>query len=161
MHTQDSYQEVYVRRHLLFTARNREKYHKAWLRVTGVGILPLLPLAITPLPNLPIYYLGYRVYSHHQAWQGATAVLEHLQHLETYKPTAPDPEAAGLVRNCPNLHASFDSSVTTRLHFTPDSDLTSIGGSRERYDLLLLSASVQPAMRFSLVAVQIGAERSC
>ena len=93
--------------------------------------MPLLPLALTPLPNLPIYYLGYRVYSHHQAWQGSVAVLEHLEHLETYKPTAPDPEAAGLVRSSTNLHASFDSSVTARLLFTPDADLTSIGGSRE------------------------------
>jgi hypothetical protein len=121
-----------VRRHLLFTARNREKYHKAWLRVTGIGIVPLLPLALTPLPNLPIYYIGYRLYSHHQAWLGAAAVLEHLQHLETYKPTAPDPETAGLVRSGTNLHASFDSSVTTRLIFMPDDNLTSISGARER-----------------------------
>jgi Mitochondrial K+-H+ exchange-related len=130
---QDSYQQVFVRRHLLFTARSREKYHKAWFRVTGIGIVPLLPLAITPLPNVPIYYLAYRVYSHRKAWQGAVAVLEHLQHLETYNPSAPDPDGAGQFHeNATNLHASFDSSVTARLAFRPDSDLTTLCGSRER-----------------------------
>jgi hypothetical protein len=134
---------VYVRRHLLLTARHREKYHKAWLCLTGIGIVPLLPLALTPLTKLPIFYVGYRIYSHHQAWLGTVAVLEYLQNSDKCKMIVPVTQAAGL-DHCPSLHTALDSSVTTRLIFMPDEILTSIGGARER------CAAELPAARFTL-----------
>ncbi len=37
----------------------------------SLATVPLLPLVATPLPNIPVYYAGYRVYSHYRALEGA------------------------------------------------------------------------------------------
>lgn len=37
----------------------------------SMATIPLLPLVATPLPNIPVYYAGYRVYSHYRALEGA------------------------------------------------------------------------------------------
>lgn len=135
---QDSFSEAYVRRHLLFTARNRVTYHQNWQRVTIAALIPVAPLAISPFPNLPIYYIGWRVFSHGRARAGAAAVLEYLEHLETYKPSAPEPEtqAAGS-KALSSLHNSFDYSVTAHVLFRPCSDLSEVAASRDRCPSLL------------------------
>lgn len=129
---QDSFSEAYVRRHLLFTARNRVKYHHNWQRVTTFALIPLSPLALSPFPNIPIYYIGYRVYSHNRARAGADTVLEYLEHLETYKPSAPDPDSQPYNKGQSSLHNSFDYSVTTHVRFRPCADLSQVAAPRDR-----------------------------
>eukprot|EP00892_Ulva_mutabilis_P005233 jgi/Ulvmu1/3081/UM015_0121.1 len=128
----NSFSEAYVRRHLLFTARNRVKYHQNWQRVTTFALIPLSPLALSPFPNLPIYYIAYRVYSHRLAHAGADTVLEYLEHLETYKPSAPDPDSQPYNKGQSSLHNSFDYSVTTHVRFRPCADLSEVAASRDR-----------------------------
>ena len=155
---QDSFSEAYVRRHLLFTSRNRVKYHQNWQRVTTVALIPLSPLALSPFPNLPIYYAGYRVYSHSKARAGATAVLEYLEHLETYKPSAPDPDSQLYNKGVSHLHNSFDYSVTAHVRFRPCADLSEVAASRERYATLTCSetpSAVEPHLTGQLTDVSL------
>ena len=77
-HLQDTHKETFARRTLRLLAVRRNAYHQRWFRLCASGLLPLAPLAATPLPNLPVYYVGYRVYSHHNARKGAETVLHAL-----------------------------------------------------------------------------------
>ena len=75
---QDNFKEAYVRRALRLAARRREAHHQRWFRISLVGMLPLCPLMLSPFPNLPLYYLGYRVYSHSSARNGTREALRLL-----------------------------------------------------------------------------------
>lgn len=75
---QANFQEAYVRRALRVVAKQRAAYHQRRYRFALAGMLPLCPLMVSPLPNLPLYYLGYRVYSHNTAHVGARATLQLL-----------------------------------------------------------------------------------
>jgi len=72
-----SMQERYVRRRLRLLIRGRMEYHKCWALIWGALTVPQLPLLITPIPNLPIYFSLYRTWSHYRAWRGAGS----LQHI--------------------------------------------------------------------------------
>jgi hypothetical protein len=76
---QATFKEAYVRRSLWLLARNRMRHHSKWFRYTSLGFIPILPLLVSPLPNLPLYYLGYRCYSHKRATTGALATVDMLR----------------------------------------------------------------------------------
>jgi Mitochondrial K+-H+ exchange-related len=69
-------------------ARFREKHHQRLFVGSAIGVAPLLPLALSPFPNIPIYYVGYRVYSHRNAWRGAQAVQRILREHTAAQRTA-------------------------------------------------------------------------
>lgn len=79
----DTHREAYVRRRLRLLARQRTHTHRRWLIYSAIGSAPLLPLLLTPLPNLPLYYMGYRLYSNYRAWSGAQCLVEMLEHHDT------------------------------------------------------------------------------
>lgn len=76
---QEGVPERYARRVLRATAVRRSAYHHRWYRRNLAVLVPLAPIALTPLPNFPIYYLGYRVWSHHHARSGADNMLRTLR----------------------------------------------------------------------------------
>ena len=51
----------------------------------GVFTVPLLPLAATPLPNIPIYYAVYRFYSNYAALHGCGGLKSLLDCHEAYE----------------------------------------------------------------------------
>jgi Mitochondrial K+-H+ exchange-related len=60
-----------IRRRLALVARFRERHHQRSFFASALGITPLMPLMLSPFPNIPLYYVGYRVFSHRNAWRGA------------------------------------------------------------------------------------------
>ena len=76
---QSTYKEAYIRRALALVARRRLAFHRRRFYLTAIGVAPLLPLAVSPFPNIPLYYVAYRVYSHRCARDGAGAVIDLLQ----------------------------------------------------------------------------------
>jgi hypothetical protein len=56
--------ERLVRRTLRLVARRRIQHHHKRLVLWALAILPQIPLAITPLPNGPVYYTIYRLIAH-------------------------------------------------------------------------------------------------
>jgi len=64
-----------VRRALRLAAKHRDAYHQRWFKISLGGMVPLCPLLVSPFPNLPLYYLGYRLYSHQRASKGARAAI--------------------------------------------------------------------------------------
>lgn len=71
---QDSVRPAAVRRRLALVARFHERHHQRLFALSAFGVAPMLPLMATPLPNVPLYYVVYRVLSHRNAWRGAQAI---------------------------------------------------------------------------------------
>jgi hypothetical protein len=57
--------ERLVRRTLRLVARRRVQHHQRRLLLWALAIPPQLPLALTPLPNGPVYYTIYRMVAHY------------------------------------------------------------------------------------------------
>jgi len=69
-----SIDERFVRRRLRLLIRGRMDYHRIWAGVWGFVTAPLLPLIVSPLPNVPLYYTSYRCWAHYRAWRGAQSL---------------------------------------------------------------------------------------
>jgi hypothetical protein len=112
-----------------------------------MGTLPLIPLLLSPFPNLPLYYLGYRVYSHKTARNGALATQQLLRNssekvraglreavrelrLQGHEP-APGSWAAKLLDTAPQPTAP----VTTGDQRAAVNTTISFGGSKELGEL--------------------------
>lgn len=60
-----------MRRQLRHVAAGGRRRHAMRLVWWTLAMVPQLPLMLTPLPNLTVYYTGYRIYSHFRAMQVA------------------------------------------------------------------------------------------
>lgn len=83
-------------------------YHKKWAILCAIGIPLTLPVALLPVaPNVPGFYLTYRLYCHIEALRGAN----NLGHLIDAKAT--DSATSNLLfQEIEELDSSFISSAT-------------------------------------------------
>lgn len=78
-----AFREKLVRRRLRHVAAEGRRRHMTRLVWWSLAMVPQLPLMVTPLPNLTVYYTGYRIYSHLRALQGAKALEQNLEQLNS------------------------------------------------------------------------------
>ncbi|CAG9465712.1 unnamed protein product [Pedinophyceae sp. YPF-701] len=64
------YPERFIRRRMRLLARH-EALHRSRRNAWGALTALLSPMAVTPIPNLPLYYAAYRFQSHRRALLGA------------------------------------------------------------------------------------------
>jgi hypothetical protein len=72
----DVFPEKLVRRRLRLIARQGRSHHRKGLILWSILLVPQMPLMVTPLPNITVYYTLYRIWSHSRALQGSF-VLDH------------------------------------------------------------------------------------
>lgn len=72
----DIFEEKLVRRRLRLIARQGRAIHRRGLILWSLAFIPQMPLMITPLPNITVYYTLYRIWSHSRALKGSF-VLDH------------------------------------------------------------------------------------
>ncbi|KAG2430989.1 hypothetical protein HYH02_013521 [Chlamydomonas schloesseri] len=65
-----SVKERLVRRRLRRMAQAQEALHSRRILGWALATIPQLPLVLTPLPNVTLYYTAYKMVSHYQAVQG-------------------------------------------------------------------------------------------
>ena len=70
----DEIQEKLVRRRLRLLVHEGKRRHRTRLLWWSLALVPQLPLMLTPLPNITVYYTIYRIVSHVQALQGSKAI---------------------------------------------------------------------------------------
>lgn len=121
----DAFQERLVRRRLRHIAADGLRVHRTRLVWWMLAIVPQVPLMVTPLPNITVYYTGYRIYSHYRALQGIKTLEKSLTELDSqqlralrdallaYQETSgtrlpPDGWPARLVRQEPQYLDIFD-----------------------------------------------------
>lgn len=78
-----AFREKLVRRRLRHVAADGRRRHMTRLLWWMLAMVPQLPLMVTPLPNITVYYTGYRIYSHLRALQGAKALEQSLEQLNS------------------------------------------------------------------------------
>lgn len=72
----DIFPEKLVRRRLRLIARQGKAAHRKGLILWSLAFIPQMPLMLTPLPNISVYYTLYRIWSHSRALKGSF-VLDH------------------------------------------------------------------------------------
>ncbi|PNW79548.1 hypothetical protein CHLRE_08g358557v5 [Chlamydomonas reinhardtii] len=65
-----SVKERLVRRRMRRMAQAQEAFHNRRILGWALATIPQLPLVLTPLPNVTLYYTAYKMVSHYQAVQG-------------------------------------------------------------------------------------------
>ncbi|KAI7842265.1 hypothetical protein COHA_003906 [Chlorella ohadii] len=78
-----AFREKLVRRRLRHVCADSRRRHTTRLMWWVLALVPQLPLMLTPLPNITVYYTGYRIYSHYRALQGCKALEECLEQLNS------------------------------------------------------------------------------
>lgn len=63
-----------VRRRMRLLLKREYAHHRRRLWGWGLLIVPLIPLLATPVPNIPLYYAGYKAYSARRALGGCAAL---------------------------------------------------------------------------------------
>ncbi|PNH05484.1 hypothetical protein TSOC_008254 [Tetrabaena socialis] len=87
--------ERLVRRRLRRMALAREHYHNRRILGWTLATLPQLPLALTPLPNVTLYYTVYKMVSHYQALQGCRMLRAAFERYDQAERAAAARQAAG------------------------------------------------------------------
>ena len=67
----EGYKERLVRRRLRHLVAEGKRRHRTRLVWWMLALVPQIPLMVTPLPNITVYYTIYRLVSHVQALQGS------------------------------------------------------------------------------------------
>ena len=75
--------EKLVRRRLRLLAVESIKRHRRRLLWWSLAAVPQIPLMLTPLPNVTVYYTGWRLYSHYQAMKGAKLLTHGFLEIDT------------------------------------------------------------------------------
>lgn len=73
-------------------ARHHRRRFMWWI----LASIPQIPLMVTPLPNVTVYYTGWRLYSHYQAAKGAKVIKHGFTELDTQQLHALRDELLGL-----------------------------------------------------------------
>lgn len=77
------FRERLIRRRLRHITADGLKSHRRRLLGWSLAMLPQIPLLATPLPNITVYYTGYRIYSHWRALQGLRSLERSLTELDS------------------------------------------------------------------------------
>lgn len=75
--------ERLVRRRLRCLALQGQRRHRTRILWWSFAMIPQLPLMLTPLPNITVYYTLYRLYSHFRAFQGCKALQKGFTALDS------------------------------------------------------------------------------
>lgn len=67
----DDLPEKLVRRRLRLLAMQGRARHRRGIVLWSLAFIPQMPLMVTPLPNITVYYTLYRLYSHIRALKGS------------------------------------------------------------------------------------------
>lgn len=67
----DHLPEKLVRRRLRLLAMQGRVRHRRGIMLWSLAFIPQMPLMVTPLPNISVYYTLYRLYSHVRALKGS------------------------------------------------------------------------------------------
>ena len=67
----DHLPEKLVRRRLRLLAMQGRARHRRGVMLWSLAFIPQMPLMVTPLPNITVYYTLYRLYSHIRALKGS------------------------------------------------------------------------------------------
>jgi len=78
-----TFQETLVRRRLRHMAADAARHHRKRFMWWILASIPQIPLMVTPLPNVTVYYTGWRLYSHYQAAKGAKLLKHGFTELDT------------------------------------------------------------------------------
>ncbi|KAK9909944.1 hypothetical protein WJX75_009840 [Coccomyxa subellipsoidea] len=73
----------YVRRRMKTLLKQQRSRLRMRMAIWSLACIPLIPLLATPVPNLPLYYAGYKVYSARTALVGCNALTNMWSHLDT------------------------------------------------------------------------------
>mmetsp|Transcript_11174 Transcript_11174/g.33513 ORF Transcript_11174/g.33513 Transcript_11174/m.33513 type:complete len:334 (-) Transcript_11174:431-1432(-) len=148
--------ERYVRRRTRLFLQQQEYYQRCRQIMWGVLAVPTIPLFVIPLlPNIPMYYAGYKVWCHTRALNGcrkllatmtsqpssaatraalATAAARKLSAEASAGTAANPPSAASLAEVAPPIEAAVDghTSHTSGQHRTSTGRHTSGSSSGAR-----------------------------
>lgn len=75
--------ERLVRRRLRVLMHQGRRRHRVRLMLWSLLFLPQIPLMVTPLPNITVYYTVYRIWSHASALQGSRTLDKCFAALDT------------------------------------------------------------------------------
>ena len=78
-----SCKERLVRRRLRLLALQGKRRHRRRIFWWGLAMVPQIPLMVTPLPNITVYYTLYRLYSHIRALQGSRSLEKGFTALDS------------------------------------------------------------------------------
>jgi hypothetical protein len=78
-----SVKERLVRRRLRLLALQGKRRHRRRLFWWSLAMVPQIPLMVTPLPNITVYYTLYRLYSHIRALQGSKSLEKGFTALDS------------------------------------------------------------------------------
>ncbi|KAL6771274.1 hypothetical protein ACKKBF_B34620 [Auxenochlorella protothecoides x Auxenochlorella symbiontica] len=78
----DVFEERYVRRRLRMLAASSQRRHRSRMGLWLLALLPQVPILLTPLPAITIYYTAYRFYSHYRALKGGQALQRRFLDLD-------------------------------------------------------------------------------
>jgi len=78
-----SYKERLIRRRLRLLALQGRRRHRRRIFWWGLAMVPQIPLMVTPLPNITVYYTLYRLYSHIRALQGSKSLEKGFAALDS------------------------------------------------------------------------------
>lgn len=150
-----SMKEALVRRRLRRLVNARQHIHQRRILGWGLATLPQLPLMITPLPNVTLYYCMYKIASQYQAVQGCRSLQAGFRELDAWQ-AQQAARKAGMpwpLRLLPGGHGSpsaASSSTSSTKYSSSNSSTTASasagadGGSRA-VDTALSAASASGA----------------
>lgn len=78
-----SCKERLVRRRLRLLALQGKRRHRRRIFWWSLAMVPQIPLMVTPLPNITVYYTLYRLYSHIRALQGSKSLEKGFTALDS------------------------------------------------------------------------------
>ena len=79
----NSFSERLVRRRLRAVTHHGKGRHRLRLLWWSLALVPQLPLALTPLPNITVYYTIYRIWSHSRALSGIKSLEKGFAALDS------------------------------------------------------------------------------
>lgn len=74
--------EKHVRRRLRVMLSDAHRRHRSRMLWWLLALVPQLPLMATPLPNVTVYYAGYRWYANYRALQGTKSLQQCFSDLD-------------------------------------------------------------------------------
>eukprot|EP00884_Botryococcus_braunii_P000606 jgi/Botrbrau1/10546/Bobra.7_1s0023.2 len=75
--------ETYVRRRMRLLLRDQKARLRRRMLTWALASIPMLPLLVLPLPNIPLYYAGYKAWSAGRGLSGCVTLQKSFQQLDS------------------------------------------------------------------------------